>query len=152
MRLQKIEIRQAQIDWRRQKILELAADGYSNREISSTLKIPHATVDRDIIILRQQAKEQINQYITNQVPFEYKKTLAGLEGIIRHMSILIADDTSDKREILQATTIKMQAYNMKMEMVAGANLVEEAIDLVDRYRGSMKEKGQQTLDDSAKST
>jgi hypothetical protein len=26
----------------------------------------------------------------------------------------------------------MQALNMKMEMVSGANLVEEAIDLVDR--------------------
>ena len=34
----------------------------------------------------------------------------------------------------------MQALNMKMEMVAGANLVEEAIDLVDRYQGTKAQK------------
>ena len=62
-----------------------------------------------------------------------KKTLAGLEGIIKHMSNLITN-TQDTKEIIQATSIKMQAYNMKMEMVAGANLVEEAIDLVGRYQ------------------
>ena len=49
------------------------------------------------------------------------------------MSNLITN-TQDTKEIIQATSIKMQAYNMKMEMVAGANLVEEAIDLVGRYQ------------------
>ena len=133
MRQSNTEVRQSQIDWRRQKILELASNGFSNREISTQLKIPHATVDRDIIVLRKEAKEQISEYITHQVPFEYKKTLAGLEGIIKHMSNLITN-TQDTKEIIQATSIKMQAYNMKMEMVAGANLVEEAIDLVGRYQ------------------
>lgn len=31
---------------------------------------------------------------------------------------------------MQASSIKMQALNMKMEMVSGANLVEEAIDSI----------------------
>jgi len=133
------EVRQSQIDWRRQKILELASDGYSNREISTQLKIPHATVDRDVLQLRAEAKEQIHKYITDQVPYEYKKTLAGLEGIIKHMSNIIVK-AIDNKEVMHATTIKMQALNMKMEMVAGANLVEEAIDLVDRYQGTKAQK------------
>jgi hypothetical protein len=32
---------------------------------------------------------------------------------------------------MQASTIKMQAYNMKMELISNANLVEEAIELVE---------------------
>lgn len=48
------------------------------------------------------------------------------------MSYIIAN-TIDTKEIMQATSLKVQALNMKMEMVAGANLVEEAIDLVDRF-------------------
>ena len=44
MRQSKTHLRQEQIDWRRDKVLELAADGYSIREIESTLKIPHATI------------------------------------------------------------------------------------------------------------
>jgi hypothetical protein len=37
---------------------------------------------------------------------------------------------------MQASTIKMQAYNMEMELVSNANLVVEAIDLVERYRNA----------------
>ena len=145
-------VRQTQmIEWRRQKILELAANGYSNREISSTLKIPHATVDRDILVLRSQAKEQINEYITHQVPFEYKKTLAGLGDILRNMSNIISK-SSDSREIMQASSIKMQAYNMKMELVSNANLVHEAIDLVERYRGYASQKVEVVTNGSAEST
>ncbi|MFZ1877010.1 MAG: hypothetical protein WAU25_08265, partial [Nitrososphaeraceae archaeon] len=81
-------------------------------------------------LLRQQSKDDIHRYITDQVPYEYKKTLAGLEGIIKFMSSIIADDTKDTKE-------KMQALNMKMELVSSANLVEEAINLVEQYRGSI---------------
>ena len=73
MRQSNTEVRQSQIDWRRQKILELASNGFSNREISTQLKIPHATVDRDIIVLRKEAKEQISEYITHQVPFSTRR-------------------------------------------------------------------------------
>ena len=146
------EVRQTQIDWRRQKVIELASDGYSNREISSTLKIPHSTVDRDIIVLRAEAKEQIRKYITDQVPYEYKKALAGLEGIIKYMSSIISDDNKETKEKMQAASIKMQALNMKMELVSSANLVEEAIDLVQQYRGTVLQKGQQTIDDCNKSS
>lgn len=133
MRLRSSEIRQEQIEWRQQKVLELAADGHTVREIESILKIPRATVGRNIVTLRQQAKDDIRKYITEQVPFEYKKTLAGLEGIIKNIANIIARST-DNKEIMQASGIKMQALNMKMEMVAGANLVEEAIDLVEKYQ------------------
>ena len=51
------------------------------------------------------------------------------------MSSIISDDDNDTKEKLQAASIKMQALNMKMELVSSANLVEEAIDLVERYRG-----------------
>ena len=134
------EVRQTQIDWRRQKVLELASDGFSNREISSTLKIPHATVDRDIIVLRAEAKEQIRKYITDQVPYEYKKTLAGLEGIIKYMSSIISDDNKETKEKMQAASIKMQALNMKMELVSSTNLVDEAIDLVQQVQGKRGNK------------
>ena len=49
------------------------------------------------------------------------------------MSNIIAN-SKDNKEIMQASGIKMQAYNMKMELVSNANLVHEAIDLVEKYR------------------
>jgi IS30 family transposase len=130
---------QRQIEWRREKVLELASDGYGVREIAKLLKISHPTVSRDMQWLRHQAKEQIRKYIDEQVPLEYHKTLTGLQNIIKSMSDIISK-SSDNREIIQASSIKMQALNMKMELVSNANLVHEAIDLVERYRGYTSQK------------
>jgi IS30 family transposase len=124
---------QRQIEWRREKVLELASDGYGVREIARILEISHPTVNRDIQRLRHQAKEQIRKYIDDQVPFEYHKTLTGLQNIIKSMSDIISKST-DNKEIMQASSIKMQALNMKMELVSNANLVYEAIHLVEKYR------------------
>ncbi|MGH9985284.1 MAG: LuxR C-terminal-related transcriptional regulator [Nitrososphaeraceae archaeon] len=145
------EINRQQIKWRHSRVLQLAADGYSEREIAAQLQISQPTIHRDLALLKQQAKQQINEYITHQVPFEYKKTLAGLEGIIKSMSNVISKAT-DNKEIMQASGIKMQALNMKMEMVSGANLVEEAIDLVERYRGYIQIKGKVVTDDTSNPT
>jgi hypothetical protein len=60
------------------------------------------------------------------------------------MSSIIADDSKETKE-------KMQALNMKMELVSIANLVEEAIDLVQRYQGSIHQKGQQIINGNSKS-
>jgi predicted transcriptional regulator len=130
---------QRQIDWRREKVLELASDGYGVREIARLLEISHPTVSRDMQWLRYQAKEQIRKYIDEQVPLEYHKTLTGLQNIIKSMSDIISK-SSDNREIMQASGIKIQALNMKMELVSNANLVHEAIDLVERYRSYTGQK------------
>jgi hypothetical protein len=55
------------------------------------------------------------------------------------MSDIISKST-DNKEIMQASGIKMQALNMKMELVSNANLVHEAIDLVERYRSYAGQK------------
>lgn len=123
-----------QILWRKSKVLDLLSDGYSEREIVNKLGLSQSTINRDIRAIRAESKAGFRDYITEQVPLEYKKTLAGLEGIIKYMSNIISDESKDARERMQATTIKLQAYDMKMELVSGAGLIPEAIDLVDRYR------------------
>jgi orotate phosphoribosyltransferase-like protein len=136
---------QRQIEWRREKVLELASDGFRVREIARLLEISHPTVSRDMQWLRYQAKEQIRKYIDEQVPLEYHKTLTGLQNIIKSMSDIISK-SSDNREIMQASGIKIQALNMKMELVSSANLVHEAIDLVERYRGYTNQKAKVLTD------
>jgi IS30 family transposase len=128
------DIKQDLLTWRREEVLHLVSDGYSAREIASKLRISPCTAARDIIVLRRQAKDEIHKYIDEQVPFEFQKTLAGLQAIIESMANIIAN-SHDNKEIMQASVIKMQAYNMKMELVSNANLVEDAIDLVEKYRG-----------------
>jgi Trp operon repressor len=49
-----------QAQWRRGKVQELCSKGYSQREISQTLQVGLATVNRDLY-LRNQAKTNIKK-------------------------------------------------------------------------------------------
>jgi transposase len=55
-----------QVQWRRDKVQELYSKGYSQREISQTLQVGLATVNRDISYLRDQAKTNIKRYIDEE--------------------------------------------------------------------------------------
>jgi Trp operon repressor len=57
---------QQQIQWRRDKVQELCSKGYSQREISQTLQVGLATVNRDILYLSNQAKSNIKKYINER--------------------------------------------------------------------------------------
>jgi IS30 family transposase len=145
------KINKQQMQWRRTQVLQLAGDGHTEREIASKLQKSQPTIARDIMILRKQSQEQIHRYIDERVPFEYSKTLAGLEGIIKSMSDIISS-SRDNKEIMNASAIKMQAYDMKMELVSNASLVQEAIDLSQKHRGLTPQNGKVLKDGSAKYT
>jgi NADH/NAD ratio-sensing transcriptional regulator Rex len=72
-----------QIQWRRDKVQELCSKGYSQREMSQTLQIGLATVNRDVSYLRTQAKANIKRYIDERLPEEYEKCLVGLNAITK---------------------------------------------------------------------
>jgi Trp operon repressor len=66
-----------QVQWRRDKVQELCSKGYSQREVSQTLQVGLATVNRDMSYLRNQAKTNIKRYIDERLPEEYEKSLVG---------------------------------------------------------------------------
>lgn len=148
MRHKPSETRQEQIDWRRDKVLQLAADGYSIREIASILKISHATIGRDIILLRQQAKQHIRKYIDERLPFEYHKCLVGLDAIVCKMSDIVNNAASDSRDVLQAINVKMQAYAMKIDLLSNATVIEKAVQFVDKNRGLMTQIDKVMIDNN----
>ena len=72
-----------QIEWRRSKVAELGSQGHSQPEIARTLQISIGTVNRDLSILRQQAKANIKRYVDERLPEEYEKCMVGLTSILR---------------------------------------------------------------------
>ena len=79
---------QQQIEWRRNKVNELSIKGFSQAEIARMLKIPKSTISRDIEYLRQEANENIRNHIQKKLPYEFSKTLQGIEEIIKESWIL----------------------------------------------------------------
>lgn len=82
--------------WRHSQVVRLATDTLSEREIGTQLQISDSTVHRDLVLLKQQAKQDVHKFITDYIPFEYKKILVGLDGIIKNMSEIIAKSIDNR--------------------------------------------------------
>jgi hypothetical protein len=124
-----MEQQQEQVQWRRDKVQELCSKGYSQREISQTLQVGVATVNRDISYLRNQAKTNIKRYIDVRLPEEYEKCLVGLNAITRE-AWNTAHNTEDRREKVQALSLAKECYSMKLELLTNATVVDDAIRFV----------------------
>jgi Trp repressor protein len=111
-----------QMQWRRDKVQELCSKGYSQREISQTLQVGVATVNRDISYLRNQAKSNIKRYIDERLPEEYEKCIVGLNAITRE-AWNTSQQTEDGRQKIQALSLSKECYSMKMDLLTNATVV-----------------------------
>jgi hypothetical protein len=118
-----------QIEWRRSKVAELDSQGHSQPEISRILQVSIGTVNRDLSILRQQAKENIKKYIDERLPEEYEKCLVGLNAITKE-AWNTAQNAEDKREKIQALSLAKECYSMKLDLLTNATVVDDAIRFV----------------------
>jgi hypothetical protein len=125
------------IDWRRSKVQELSSKGHSQREIA---QISNGTVNRDLSVLRQQAKANIKRYIDERLPEEYEKCLVGLNAITRE-AWDTAQSTEDKREKIQALSLAKECYSMKLDLLTNATVVDDAIKFV-------TEKGKEKIENT----
>jgi hypothetical protein len=134
----KIESSQTQIEWRRSKVAELDSQGHSQPEIARILQVSVGTVNRDLSILRQQAKENIKKYIDERLPEEYEKCLVGLTAITKE-AWNTAQNTEDKREKIQALSLAKECYSMKLDLLTNATVVDDAMRFVSN-RSNDKQK------------
>ena len=124
-----MEQQQNQEQWRRDKVQELCSKGYSQREISQTLQVGLATVNRDITYLRSQSKANIKRYIDERLPEEYEKCLVGLNAITKE-AWNTAQNTEDKREKIQVLSLAKECYSKKLDLLTNATVVDDAIRFV----------------------
>jgi hypothetical protein len=118
-----------QIEWRRSKVAELDSKGHSQPEISRILQVSMGTVNRDLSILRQQAKDNIRKYIDERLPEEYEKCMVGLNAITRQ-AWNTAQQTEDKREKIHALSLAKDCYSMRPDLLTNATVVDDAIRFV----------------------
>jgi len=95
------------IEWRRNKVVELASQGHNQSDISRILQISQPTINRDMSYLRKQSKQNIKKYIDERLPEEYENCMVGLTSILKE-AWNTATNTEDKREKIQALSLAEQ--------------------------------------------
>ena len=111
-----IKVERSQIEWRRSKVAQLDSQGHSQPEIAIILQVSIGTVNRDLSILKQQAKDNIKKYIDERLPEEYEKCLVGLTAITKE-AWNTAHNTEDKREKIHALSLAKECYSMNPSLI-----------------------------------
>jgi predicted transcriptional regulator len=137
------------LEWRRNKVQELASQGYNQSEISRILQISQPTINRDLSYLRQQAKDNIKRNIDERLPEEYEKCLVGLNAITRE-AWNAAQNAEDKREKIQALSLAKDCYSMKIDLLTNATVVDDAIRFVSQKSNRNVKSSTDDSDESEK--
>jgi hypothetical protein len=117
------------LEWRRDKVHELSRKGHSQREIAKILQVGLGSVNRDLTLIRQQAKNNIKKYIDERLPEEYEKCMVGLNSILRE-AWATSEHTEDRREKIQALSLAKECYGMKLDLLTNATVIDDAIKFV----------------------
>ena len=92
--------------WTRAKVLELSSQGYNERKISETLKVSDSAVHRDLVVIRRQARENLQKHIHETVPEEYQKCMVGMKRNFKQ-TLEISETASDPKIKLQPELLLM---------------------------------------------
>jgi transposase len=139
------EMKQQQLEWRRASVLELASQGYSQREIANKLNLDLAAVNRDIQFLRQQAQENLQRHIHETVPEEYQKCMVGMKRNLKQ-TLEIAETASDPKTKLQARAIANDCYKYIIDLTTNGVVVTDALKYVNSKLSHLNGEQKKMLD------
>jgi hypothetical protein len=117
------------VDWRRNKVLELSSQGYSQRDIASTLQVGLGTVNKDILFLRHLSQENLQHHIHERVPEEYQNCMTGMKINLKQ-TLEIAETTSDPRTKLQARAVANDCYKYTMDLTTNGLVITDAVKFI----------------------
>jgi hypothetical protein len=99
-------LNQKHIEWRRDKVFDLFAKGYSQAEISRILNIPKTNVCRDIQFLKKMSQEFVLDF-SKELGFYYKGCLHTMDQIQqKSWDIYNNKQVSEKDKLLALKVIK----------------------------------------------
>lgn len=123
------------LQWRRNKALELSSQGRSQPQMARILQVGLGTVT-GICSIGGRKRRVISENISTTSYLEYQKCLIGLDSILAKTWDIANNEESSEKDKLQAISVGMQAYGMKLDLLTSAMVVDRAIQFVERYRAN----------------
>lgn len=77
---------------RQSEILRLYSKGFTQTEIAQVLKVNQSTISRDLKEIKKESRKYIENIIAKEIPFQFSKTLTGLDEIIKSSWKIIDDN------------------------------------------------------------
>jgi hypothetical protein len=118
-----------QLEWRRDKVIELRGVGMSYSEIAQHLQVSKASIVSDVQYLREHAKQSIKEYTTEALPLQYQICLSALDTVLQNAFVMM-QKAEDNREKLHANELFKDTHLVKLELLSNAITIDHALEYV----------------------
>ena len=125
--------------------MELSSQGFSQTDICTVLHVDKSIISKDIALLNQQARENLQHHIHETIPAEYQKSRNTLNQVLR-MTWAIVGKTEDEKTRLQALALVHELNKYRTELVTNGAIVHDSLQViqskVEQLNGNGKGKAQ----------
>ena len=137
---------QQQTEWRRDRVLELSSQGFTQSDITTMLQVDKSVISRDLAYLRQQAQKNLQRHIHETIPHEYQKVITAINQVLR-MCWSIISKTEDEKTKLQALALINDCNKYKIDLMTNGVVITDAIKYVNGKMGHLNNQEKKLLQD-----
>jgi hypothetical protein len=127
----RLRYRKQNIKLRRDRVEELDAQLYNQRDIAAKLNVSIGLVNSDLKIIRAKARENIKDLVDKRLFEEYNRTLRGLDSLLNE-SVRIKENATDNHERMQAISLAKECYKARLEMLTNPDVIEDIAKFVNK--------------------
>jgi hypothetical protein len=99
------------------KVISLYSKGLNQEEIAQELQVDQSTVSRDLQLIKQESKKKIEQYLRDDILFEYLRYIAGSNEISKKLWDIVQDESVTRKEKTNALAQLTEAYNSRLQLL-----------------------------------
>jgi Mn-dependent DtxR family transcriptional regulator len=114
-----------QIEWRRNKIIELKSQGLEQIEIAAILQVSPATITIDLQYLREEAMQNLKSYTTQQLPLQFKIFVKSLHQAIQTYWRL-SQEAKDDHNKIAAMEHYIDSHQTLWDLLLGGEKYDDA--------------------------
>jgi predicted transcriptional regulator len=117
--------KQQQLEWRRERVLALLAEDYSQNEIASLLQVSPASISKDVGYIKDQSRLLLRIHLKETFPLEYQQALANLKSIRREAREMLREPKTDERVKARLFIVIKDITESIMNLVLKGNAIDD---------------------------
>jgi hypothetical protein len=134
------------IEWRRNKVLKLSSQGFTQSDIATVLHVTQPTINKDLAHIRREAQENLRNHIHETIPAEYQKAMTGINQVLR-MCWDIVSKTEDEKTKLQALALINDCNKYRIDLSTNGVVITDAIKYVNGKMEHLNNQEKKLLQD-----
>src|SRR5688572_27362357 len=119
----------------------MLSQGLNEIEIAKALNVGQSTISRDLKFIKKESAKKLESIIVDVLPYEYDKSLLGMDSIIKRCWIIINDSTNQwtNKNKLEALKLLKESIVTKFEILNQGPVNLRARQLEDQMKDLLEE-------------